>query len=293
MGAAKSGTTSLYRYLQAHPHVYLPDSKEPMYFVSDVQTRISLRDPRHQVARNNVVTCFDAYQRMFEGAGSEADAIGEASPIYLYYHEVAIPRIRRQLGDVKIVIILRNPIDRAFSSYCHLRRDGFEHGSFEAFLEGEEERRRDNWNLLNFPVAAGLYHDQIAAYLDAFSDVKVVLLEDLRQHPKRTMKQLLRFLQVEPMTVPDTEARHNASAIHRSAALDRVIRCRNPLGRAAATLLRAALPDAARQHLKTRLEGFNRLRIKTATRDRLKDCFADDVLRTQQLIGRDLTHWLR
>jgi hypothetical protein len=109
VGAAKSGTTSLYNYLKQHPDIYMPKHKEPLFMTSEIYANLSEKDPRRHLNDEAKVYTYEDYLRLFADAKNE-QMLGEASATYLYYYDVAIPKIKRYLGDPKIVIMLRDPV---------------------------------------------------------------------------------------------------------------------------------------------------------------------------------------
>src|ERR671929_75877 len=113
IGAMKSGTTALYYYLEQHPEVYMSPVKEPNFFCSQEQKNGA-----------DAVTDIRAYERLFRGVLGET-AVGEASHCYLYEPRAAAA-IRRCVPEAKLLAILRNPIDRAFSHFLHMVRTGSE-----------------------------------------------------------------------------------------------------------------------------------------------------------------------
>ena len=120
----------------------------------------------------------EEYQGLFKKAKSD-QLRGDMSPDYLYYHQNAVPKILNETNaQVPIVIVLRNPIDRAYSSYLHHVRDGREKLSFEDALNAEEERRAANWAWGWFYVDGGLYAEQVKAYTDNFERVLLLLFEE-------------------------------------------------------------------------------------------------------------------
>ena len=109
VGAAKSGTTSLYRYLQQHPDIFMSQKKEPKFFSSQF-LKFPFVGPGDQNMELSICKTFDKYESLFKYADN-IKAVGEASADNLYYYTHAIPLIKKYLGNVKILIILRNPID--------------------------------------------------------------------------------------------------------------------------------------------------------------------------------------
>ena len=138
VGAAKCGTSSLHKYLDQHPEIFMSKHKEPR-FISSQATPFPLNGPGDHKVEAWYVKNYDDYEKLFEGAG-EYPAVGESSADTLYFYKGTIPVIKKYLGDPKIVIMLRNPVKRAFSAYQHLVRDLREDLSFEEGLEREPER---------------------------------------------------------------------------------------------------------------------------------------------------------
>ena len=143
VGAMKSGTTSLWRYLRQHPQIYMPKLKEPRFLASSIFIKLGEEHYKfHRICKSSPICTFDDYIELFRDVKEEI-AIGEASPHYLYLYSKTIPTIKNYLGDVKIVIILRNPADRAFSAYKHnFLINRTETKSFEKCLELEEKRKK-------------------------------------------------------------------------------------------------------------------------------------------------------
>src|SRR5215218_4707583 len=115
IGAGKSGTTSLYHYLGQHPEVFMSPMKEPKFFCFEGE-RPNFRGPGDDEEINRkCVTTIDAYRALFDGVACEK-AVGEASSMYLYYPK-APERIDHHVAGVRLIAVLRNPVDRAYSSY--------------------------------------------------------------------------------------------------------------------------------------------------------------------------------
>ncbi len=296
VGAAKSGTSSLYQYLKQHPEVYVPPTKkEPMFFVSAIYKKLSRNDPRHEIADRIVICSLDDYRNLFERARNEQKAIGEASAAYLYHHETAIPNIKTHLGDIKVIIILRNPTDRAYSSYYHLVRDGAENCSFEDFLKKEEERKRENWDILNYPKSLGFYYDQVKAYMDNFSEVKVCLFDDMKRDSLKLVKDVYAFLGIDESFVPDTSSIYNPSGVPMNKLLHCLLSTDNFVKSACKPLIRAIIsPEKASKLCKIlQKKNIGKKAMDSKTRQFLKTLYREDILKLQSLIHRDLSRWLQ
>src|SRR5690606_4368815 len=138
---------------------------------------------------------FDQYKALFENA-SGFKAVGESSADTLYFYKHTIPLVKQYLGDPKIILILRDPVKRAFSAYQHLVRDGRESLSVEEALLGEPERIKANYELIYHYWSVSHYYDPVKAFKDSFTDVKVILNEELAKNTHATLQEIFEFLDV-------------------------------------------------------------------------------------------------
>jgi hypothetical protein len=191
VGAAKSGTTSLYRELAAHPAIFMSPMKEPHFF-SQIQPAPSWEDFFPHVSTEG------KYLALFEGARGE-ELLGEASTSYLWDTRAA-GRIKRTVPEARILIMLRDPVDRAYSHYWNDVREGFEKRSFlEALAEEQRRSEPGSWGASSLYIDCGRYADQVARYLDRFgSRVLVTFLEDFVSDKAGTMAGIHSFLGVGP-----------------------------------------------------------------------------------------------
>jgi hypothetical protein len=276
IGAPRCGTTHLYRGLRQHPQVFMSDVKEPMFFAYEGETRPGVIGERA------------AYEALF--AGSERFlARGEASTLYLYHHD-APRRIRELIPDARLIAILRNPVDRAISQYTFQRFLKVEPlDTLEAALAAEEERRNNHAPPFSLYRDVGLYSQQIARYLALFPRHQLLFLlqDDLEQDPHAVFRTIFQFLDVDPTFYPDLRHKTNASGIPQHETVFRLIK-------SAGRTVKRFLPERLATHLsgsahETWLQPPT---VNPATRAALRDFFREDIERTQDLIGRDLTHWL-
>lgn len=296
IGAAKSGTDALCAYLAQHPQVYVSDNKEPNFFIAEGRPRIPFRGPGDR----EVLTRFDGwvhtlerYQALFDGVTTET-AVGEGSTWYLY-DEAAPGRIRRHVPDARLIAILRNPVDRAYSAFTMLLRDGRETtADFARALDLEDRRVHAGWELIWHYRRMGLYHDQVERYYHTFgrSQVRVVIYEDFSARAADVTRDLYLFLGVDDAFEPDTSARHNVSMVPKHLGYQRVMLRQSPLK----TIAKAVVPTRVRQRVKEKLVYSTLTRpapIPQEVRARLVEVFRPDVTRLQGLLGRDLSGWLR
>ena len=287
VGAARSGTTSLYNYLRQHPDIFLSNPKEPHFLVAD----------RVREAITDVVTDFDDYRHLFDG-GTGKRIRGEASVLYLYYYEDAIARIRACLGrDVRIAMVLRNPVDRAFSAYQYMARyqDREDADSFGEALDRETRRRQEGRvNPLMYYRALSAYGDAVEAYLDAFDHVHVMLHDDLLAAPGEVLGALMEFLGLERGFQFDTGARHNASGWMWAHPWIKALVNRPWPPRVAFMAAKKHLPGLYRPVRRVARRVLSRREsLDPETRDALLRYFEPDIKRLASLIGRDLGHWLQ
>jgi hypothetical protein len=273
IGAQKSGTTSLYRYLQAHPDVYMPRHKEPDFFVAERRWNNGL----------------DWYQSLFADAG-DARAIGEASTSYtMHPHYSGVPaRIAATLPDVRLIYVLRNPIERARSDYLHYRYPP-DSQSWDYF---EPERRPIERALFENPLYldTSRYAMQLEQYLEVLPRDRILLLttEDLGSARRQTVHRAYEFLGLDPAKGPaDFDEEHNRTtdlrvqraavrAARRVPGVSRVVR---------------KLPRRIRMSLGYRQVDTSAGELSPELRERVADALRDDVRRLRGYMDEPFDGW--
>lgn len=190
IGAAKSGTTSLSEWLRSHPQVFVPRSKEVRYF-----DRYFEEGGTHE-----------AYRRHFMDAG-DALAIGEGTP-YMPHPEAA-KRISSVLPDAKLIAILRNPVERAYSHYWHMRAFDAETRSFGVAVTDE----LSGANTEPGYVENGRYLDHLDRFMQHYNRDRLLVLisEELNSRPQDAFRQVCRFLDVEEIVPANVGRVYNPS----------------------------------------------------------------------------------
>ena len=295
VGAAKGGTTSLHYALDQHPQIFMTRKKEPGYFVWPEEDLQFINNGKLITEPRFLVNHLDDYLSLFE-EGKDTKVRGESSTTYLFFHQKAIANIKRihpDPGQVRIVIALRNPVDRAFSQYMHKLRDGAESLSFEEALEKEPWRKENNWHFDYQYVQRGMYYEQVKAYLENFSDVKIYLSEDLGNDPAEVANSLEEFLGIEKVSLDFGDAL-NVSGEPKMEALNKFLKKENPLKKFVGSLLPKSLRRRLRLKVQSTVYKYNleKKEMNPETREKLKKNFHDDILKLQGLIKRDLTSWL-
>lgn len=286
-GTARSGTTSLYYYLKQHPDICFPDKKEPKYF-SSLGQKFPHNGPGDRNVDRLMVRDFDSYQRLFEGLDG-CGRIGEASSDYLYCHRHSAAEIRRVLGDVPIILCLRNPVERAWSAYNNLVRDQRESLSFTEALAVEEQRMAENWDWMWHYKNGGLYADQVATFQETFSRVKVVLFEDLKEDADAVVRGLFAFLEVDDSTSVDTGTRYSHSGRAKNRLVAFLANRDNPVAFAIRLATLKLVPRALLEKLASR--SLEKEDMDVATRSELLAFYAGDIARLEKLLGRSLKAW--
>ncbi|HEX8037597.1 MAG TPA: sulfotransferase [Chryseosolibacter sp.] len=291
VGATKCGTSSLHQYLRQHPQIFMSDVKEPRFISSQV-TPFPLNGPKDNKVEEWYVKKFDDYVKLFERAGGYK-AVGEASADTLYFFKGTIPVIRQYFGDPKIIISVRNPVKRAFSAYQHLVRDLREELSFEEGLLEEPNRIKNNWELIYHYTAGSMYSDSVRAFMNNFTNVKVILNEDLEKRPQQVLREIFRFLEVDPDVDINTGIRYNMSGKPKSQWLHQFFFEGNMARQLAKPIVRTFLSHETRIRIAQKIQEKNltRLTINPETKARLQNLFEEDICKMEELLKRELSEW--
>lgn len=289
IGAAKAGTTSLHRWLAQHPDVFVPRQKE-LHFFAAPWLRENCKGPGDARTLQDIPADWDAYRAHYAAAGGRR-AIGDLSPSYFAWWP-SRDAIRDRLGRPKVVLALRDPVEKAYSQYMHLVRDGREMLSFADALAAEESRARQGYGALWRYIGSVLYAEPTERFLEAFGPdrVRIIFFEDLVRDPQGTMRDLLTFLEVDPAVPIDTASVSNRSGAPKSRALALVLN--NPGMRRVA---RSLLPGPLVTRLGARATALNtgvKPELDPSSRALIEERVAADTARLARLVGRELP-WTR
>jgi hypothetical protein len=298
IGSGKGGTSALYRYLKQHPQIYMSPVKEPRFFAFEGATLDFVGPGDKKTINRTTITSLEAYRSLFEEVKNEK-AIGEASPLYLYMPK-APERIQHYIPNAKLIAILRNPVDRAYSHFLHLIRDGHEPlTDFSQALREEKTRIQKNWAPHWYYQERGFYYVQLKRYFDLFEQhqLKVYLYEDLRDNPIGLIENIFQFLEVDDTFVPDISVKYNVSGIPQNKGLHSLYKfLKNPS--MVKSMFRPFLPKKLRQQLHQNIlnnpQNWNLIKPKLSpeVRSELMEVYREDILNLQKLIQRDLSAWL-
>jgi len=273
-GAPKAGTTSLYHYLKEHPQIFMPSVKEPNFF-----------------GENNYCYSLEDYKNLYSGVVNEK-AIGEASPIY-FASKKAPYTIKKLIPECKIIIVLRNPVERLFSAFIFSKLSGFNKGSFEKFLLAGSKSYGQWYNLANM-INEGLYYEHAKRYIDIFGTkrVKINTYEELTDNPLRLIESIYNFLGVDPSFVPNIKEKYNVGAEEIIPDLNWFVVKPNIIK----SILKPFIPERYRKNAIKRFLGLNvkpmKKNITSRSKNFLLNLYYEDIIKLERLINRDLSNWL-
>ncbi len=291
VGAARSGTTSLDQYLGQHPEIFITPRKESHFFASEEFPTCS--GPGDAGMRKLLIRDADSYAELFAGA-SGAKAVGESSAFYLHLPGTA-ERIAQAVPDAKIIMILREPVDRTFSAYMFLVRDGRETSGLEAGLSLEEERKQNGFEPMWRYKELSSYYQQVRHFLEVLGkqQLKVLLYEEFYADPGQALRDIFTFLGVKEDVVIDTSVRFNPSGMPKSrklyTPLNKFIFNPNALEKR----IKSLVPQHLRKKWASKLIGMSveRVSIDPQIQEELRAYFAEDVKNLEDLLQRDLYCW--
>ena len=291
IGAAKSGTTAIYTYIKQHPDIFMSPKKELRYF-SNINPQPKAV-PKQYIHES--VSTLEEYKHYFDTVAHEK-IIGESSPTYLYTPGTA-ENIKSHIPNVKLLAILRNPVDRAYSAYTHALREWKEPAkSFEEGLALETQRINAGWGMLWHYVNAGHYHKQLLRYYQCFkaSQIKVVLHDDLVKSPEKLLEDLFIFLDVDPNFHPDISSRPNVSGFPKNKWFDNFLRTLFLEDNFLKRISQGLFNTTFRKKITTKIRKANleKRAMPLELRKQLAAIFSEDIHDLEKLINRDLSHWL-
>ncbi|MEL4898588.1 sulfotransferase family protein [Crocosphaera sp. Alani8] len=283
-GVQKAGTTSVYKYLKQHPDVYLSPVKEPNFLEKDWD---KLAAEGHQFKPKQIAT-FKQYSNLFKDVTNET-AVGEISPNYLFHHETSIEQIKRYVPNAKLIAVLRNPVDRAISDYLMHVREAQSNTTLKEQIEYKANK--------SFIILKGYYYTQVKHYFEAFSkeQVSILLYDDLRKNDQEFMREIYKTIGVDPDFKSDTSQKSQVAQMPKNEGINKLLVQKNPLRSLTASLLKPLLSEEKRQKLRSFLISMNsKSKVDSFNEEKqlLLDLYRDDILKLQDLIGRDLSSWL-
>lgn len=297
VGGARCGTTGLVEGLRSHPGVFVTEPKEPHYFAFH-RNGAHFTAPGDEHTINRVaVTDKESYLRLYPDADREGErylALGDGSVSTMYYYEEALPEVLAVNPAMRLVVLLRDPVERAFSAYGYMRARGLE--PVDDFLEAvalEERRKAAGWHHIWHYVAMSKYADSVAAIQSAVpaDQLGIWFYDDLNSDYERTVSEVLRFIGVpevqgEGAGIP----RVNISGQPKSKSLHAVIKWAT-----ANAALRTAVKRSTSYRFRERVRGrvLRASGLPEGAREALAPEFEQDLGKLRELLSGRGPRWLQ
>ena len=307
VGVVKGGTTSLHKYLEQHPDIYMSPVKEVNYFSRfdideskfakayahdvDVDLKSYLAgDMKHTIHIAHVTNTNDYYQ-LFRNVKNEK-VIGEASNSYILYQN-APKEIHKTYPNAKIIMMLRNPISRAYSQYVmNLRLGKTKEKDFIKEIEQDDNATIKGWGANHQYLYIGKYYEQVKRYFDLFSKEQVLICwyDEYKQDVDKVVRSIYSFLGVDEDFKVDTSKKHNTAGVPKFAKLNYFINqngvvswAKRKLPRSWRAPFKKLMYTSKKQEIPT---------IKPAEKEYLVNYYKEDIIKLSELVGKDLSHWL-
>ncbi len=304
VGSAKSGTTSVYNYLKQHPDIFMSPIKETHHFSTDIDSKKFRPDYAANLNRNidtwlngdqrkeifhAFINDWDKYVKLFKHAENQK-AVGEVTNSYLY-STAAATNIHAKFPDGKIIMILRNPVDRAFSHFLMDLKSGRETGDFIDALKRDMAKPMKGWGISNVYFEIGLYYEQVKRYLEVFpkNQVKIILYDDYRNNAAKVLKEICEFLSINPAFEFEFSKEHNKAMLPKSSAVTLMMKQRG-----LKNFVKDFFPKSLKKNLKKIFFTEKNLpKLSTDDRKYLVELYKTDIQNLSKLINRDLSNWLK
>ena len=280
VGTPKAGTTSLHHYLDFHPEVFMSNPKETNYFTFDEIKKQNLYYNEEHISTR------ESYLALFKKAGN-LPIIGEASVSYLFY-----PGTAKKLFDFnpnsKIIIILRNPVERCYSHYLMDRRLGFVKDELETIIaEGAKEKSQLAHAYQQF-VQLGKYSEQINQYLEVFpkEQVKIFIYEEISTERKKFILDVCAFLGIRYVYDNDFEHRTNTYNEPKGSLLKRLY-----ASKIVRRTIKALLSKKQLERVNKTFFDNKKPALSASTRSLLERIYESDISKTETILGRSLNIW--
>lgn len=278
VGAAKAGTTSLHDILAKHPDIHMSTMKEPHFMLHNYFTNKIFNGPGDNEIINNYINDENEYKELFIKIGK---INGETSPGYFSLPDYSIKNINYYCESPKIIICLRNPIDRTYSAYMHKRRSGLEKKEFNDILRNELEQKRINndWAWGWYYLADSLFYEKVLKFKAAFDSVKIIFFEDLISDTDNTLNNIYDFLGVQKLSKTEKILQTNKTGIIRKKALYKLVHLIYPL-----------LSFAINKNMKSKAKNFfiHKPKMDEESKAILQDYFRNDITKLSHYLDKDL-----
>jgi hypothetical protein len=292
IGAAKSGTTLLYYLLTQHEDIFMPKLKEPHFLSLGTLKEKAAGKGKYSIGI--YIDKIEDYLSLFKD-GEKKLKRGEASISYLEFPDITIKNILKYLPEkenTKIIIMIRNPIERAFSHYMMKKRDGFENLSFWEAIQPDtiEKRLKEGYDFTWNYISLGFYSEKIKKYQNIFPDVKVLIYEKFIQNMSEQTKDVVKFLNLPVKDFnPSLNIKVNPSGIPKgnvAKIVHKLVFHQNILK----TIFKQVTTYKTRMYLKSLIGDkiLSKPEIDEKSRIYLKDIYSAEINKLENLLNLDL-----
>lgn len=296
VGTARAGTTFLYQTLCNHPGIFMPWKKEPMFFYSWGKPLQSTYNPKLTKVLW-IINNLENYLNLFHSAKTN-QLQGEASTWYLAEYDTVIPNIKKLYGNsfnqLKIIMVLRNPVNRAWSHYLKTYSENREFLDFEDAISPETMKKRKMSNIVPSYqyIDAGMYFEQTKAYLDNFKDVKIFIFEEEFNNQNKFIKKICKFLGLEYIDNMEIKNKVNSSG-----------KPKNKLAKRAndflfsnssiISIIKKFIPKKQREKIKLKIKGWlhKKYDMPEVFKKKLTKLYKSDIEQLEKLLNRNLNIW--
>lgn len=302
VGAAKAGTTSLQSYLNQHPQIFFSPLKEPNYFAKDIDTNLfskayKMRNdfvkpdyfkqsplPEHHIS---FIGDLDNYHKLFKDASNEM-FLGDASTSYLY-SALAANEIKQYNVDARIVIMLRSPIDRAYSHYSMALQGGYTNLSLLDAIKKDQKAEHKGFGISELFIELGMYAKQLERYYATFpsNQIKVFFYDEFTRDSNGILNNVFEWLEIDKLAV-NVDAKKNISMQPKSKKWNKIL-SDSGIKKAASALL----PDHMKIKLKRMYYSANKNSLSEKEKAFLLKIYKEDIVATEKLINKNLADWKR
>ncbi len=306
VGAPKCGTTSLYHYLDQHPEIYMSPIKEPNYFAGEIRAenledslrgeaekdlielRRYLNGSMQEKRFGGLVSEWTDYVRLFRNAKREK-ALGEASVCYLW-SKTAAANIWASVPQAKILMMLRDPAELAFSLYLQSVTEGRTRATFSETIDACLRNRSERFSM-HYPfLELGSFYEQVRRFLDVFPRENILILfyENYRREQAAVLARIFEFLGADGSFTPDTSRRYLEPRVPRFIASTYFLKKSGAwklAQRSTPTRLRSAMSGVVFKDRST-------ISMNARDRARLVDYYREDIGQLSALLDRDLGAWM-
>lgn len=276
VGAPKTGTTSLYEYLKNIPDVFLPKNKEPHFFSPKISELINYPNIKTR----------EEYLKLFSNVKNQK-AIGEASVHYLQDFEAPY-NIQKTIPNAKIIIMLRDPIERSFSHYLMSIRFGETTDSLHKILiEILEDKKIPKSRFYYILIDASQYYSQVKRYYDYFNQkqIKIIIFEEFVKDTTNQVKDVMNFLEIESDILENINKKFNEFAQPRNKFASKIL-----TSKLVRKVGKQVLPRSSWEPIMENLFNKKTEKPKLCIEDKkiLNDFFYDDVRMLEEFLGKKM-----